>query len=154
MQPLHTQRSRRSQPPYYRVNGWSPNTDGPTRHHPYISHALFYLTLFAVETALLGPLLWSGATNAWPIWKIVSVLLANLFFALMAGNHHISRFSKHLAAALVLAGLSMLTLVALTAFITPTASGLRILVYAWTCALLVNALHYYPSRHFKARKRY
>ena len=154
MQPLHQQRSRRAHPEDYRphVNGWL--SDRPTRYHPYAKHAVFYLVLFAAETALLGELLWSGATDHWPVWKIVSVLLANLFFALMVGNHHISRFSKHLAAGLVLAGLCMLILVALSAFITPTISGLRILIYAWACALLVNALHYYPSRRNRARRRY
>lgn len=115
---------------------------------------IFYLALFIAEALLLGELLWSGATDHWPVWKIVSVLLANLFFALLAGNHHISRFSKHLAAGLVLAGICMLALVALTAFCAPTISGLRILIYAWLCSLLINALHYYPSRHTRTRKRF
>jgi hypothetical protein len=169
MQPRQQSRARRVQTEKYRArpdqpahhvqafdhhtrqNGWM-SDNRPTRYHPYAKHAVFYLALFVAEAALLGEQLQTGATDDWPIWKIVSVLLANLFFALMAGNHHISRFSKHLAARLVLAGLCLLILVALTTLIAPTLSGLRITVYAWLCALLVNALHYYPSRHIKAKK--
>lgn len=170
MQPRQQSRSRGIQTEKYRVhpdqpahhvqpfdhhtrhNGWVPN-ERSTRYHPYAKHAVFYLALFVAEATLLGEQLQTGATSDWPVWKIVSVLLANLFFALMAGNHHISRFSKHLAAGLVLAGLCLLILVALSALIAPTLSGLRITIYAWLCALLVNALHYYPSRYIRAKKR-
>jgi hypothetical protein len=148
MQPLRFRRSRRAQS----ASGWS--STRPVLRHPYASYALFYLALFASEAILLGYVLWSGATSAWPVWKVASVILANLLFALMVGNHHISRASKQIAADIVLAGVSMLALIALTVFVAPDSSSLKILAYAWLCALLVNILHYYPRKRFKTRKRY
>jgi len=154
MQPLHTQRSRHSNLSYPRANGWLLKDARPAHHHPYARYALFYFVLFAVEITLLGALLWSGATSTWPVWKVANIALVNLCFALLAGNHHISRNSQHLAANLVLAGFSLLVLVVLTAFVTPGASGLKILAYTWICVLLINALHYYPGRRSRARKRF
>lgn len=148
MQQLPFRRSRRAQS----ADDWSSERRSVLRH-PYASHALFYLLLFAIEAALLSYVLWSGAAGSWPIWKVASIILANLLFALMAGNHHISRACKQIAADLVLAGVSMLTLIALTIFVAPAGSGPEILIYAWLCALLVNILHYYPRKRFKARKR-
>lgn len=146
MQPSHVRHSRRVQS----ARGWS--AARPALRHPYASHALFYLTLFVGEATLLGYVLWSGASSLWPAWKVVSIVLANLLFALMAGNHHISRASRRIAADIILAGLSMLTLIVLTVFIAPDDASLDILAYAWLCALLVNILRYYPRKRFTTRK--
>lgn len=152
MQPLHIHRSRRSPFSRYPKNGWS--NDKPAHYHAHARRALFYLVLLTAEIVLLGSQLWLHETSTWPVWKVGSIVLANMLFALIVGNHHISRMSQHLAASVVLAGLSMLTLVVLSALLTPDASGLKVLVYAWICALLVNVLHYYPGRHIKTRRRF
>jgi hypothetical protein len=151
MQPLQSRRSRRSAVAHSHAKGWS--TDRLVRRHPYASHALFYLTLLAIETSLLGYVLWSG-TDTWPVWKIASIVLANMLFALIAGNHHFSKASKQIAADIILAAISMLTLSALTIFVASSPGGLKILAYAWLCALLVNILHYYPGRHLRTKRRY
>ncbi len=150
MQPLQFRRSSRSGVAHYHEKGWS--TDRLVRRHPYTSHALFYLSLFAIEAALLGYVLWSG-TSTWPAWKFASIVLANMLFALIAGNHHFSKASKQIVADIILAAISMLTLVALTAFVASSTGSLKILAYAWLCALLVNILHYYPGRHLRAKRR-
>lgn len=151
MQPLHIHRPHRSPFSRYPKNGWS--DERPARYHAHARHALFYLALLTAEIGLLGSLLWLRETSTWPVWKVGSIVLANMLFALIVGNHHISRTSQHLAASVVLAGISMLTLVALSALLTPDASGLKVLAYAWICALLVNMLHYYPGRRIRARRR-
>lgn len=151
MRPLQFRRSRRSGAAHYQTKNWS--ADRLARYHPYASHALFYLTLLAIEASLLGYVLWSG-TGIWPLWKFASIVLANMLFALIAGNHHFSKASKQIAADIILAAISMLALIALTVFVALSAGGLEILAYAWLCALLVNILHYYPGRHFRTKKRY
>jgi hypothetical protein len=151
MQSLQSRRSRRSEAAQAHAKTWS--TDRLVRRHPSASHALFYLTLLAVEMSLLGDVLWSGM-DTWPVWKIASVVLANMLFALIAGNHHFNKAGKQIAADIILAAISMLTLIALTIFVAASPDGLKILVYAWLCALLVNILHYYPGRHLRTKKRY
>src|SRR5579883_3245565 len=150
MQSLPSRRSRHAEAAHYHAKGWS--TDRLMHRHPYASHALFYLTLLVLEISLLGYVLWSG-TATWPIWKIASLVLANMLFALIAGNHHFSKASKQIAADIILAAISMLALIALSIFVASTASGLKILAYAWLCALLVNILHYYPGRHVRTKRR-
>jgi FlaA1/EpsC-like NDP-sugar epimerase len=122
------------------------------RHHPSTNHVLFYLALFTTEATLLGSVFWSG-TNVWPTWSIASIVLANLFFALIAGNHHFGKVSKQMAAHIILAALSLLTLVALTILVAFRPGGPAILAYAWLCTMLVNILHYYPGRSWKTKKR-
>jgi len=150
MQPLQFRRSRRSGAAHHHKKGWS--TDRLVRHHPYASHALFYLTMLTIEVSLLGYVLWSG-TITWPAWKFASIVLANMLFALIAGNHHFSKASKQIAADIILAAISMLALVALTVFVASSAGNLAILAYAWLCALLVNILHYYPGRRIRTKRR-
>jgi high-affinity K+ transport system ATPase subunit B len=77
-----------------------------------------------------------------------------MFFALIASNHHHhSRVRQQIAANILLAAISMLTLVIVTILVTYSASGSAILVYAWLCALLINILHYYPAQHWKTKQR-
>lgn len=151
MQPLPSRHSRRWKTARYRKKSWP--AARLVHHHHYASHALFYLALFTAETVLLGYVLWSGP-HIWPTWSIASIVLANMFFALIAGNHHVSKASKQIAADILLAALSMLTLVVLTILVAFSANGPAILAYAWLCALLVNTLHYYPGRSWKARRRH
>jgi hypothetical protein len=152
MQPLHVHRPRRSPFARYPKNGWS--HEKPVRYHSHARYMLFYLALLLAEIALLGSLLWLHDTGTWPVWKVGSIILANMLFALIVGNHHISRTSPHLAASVVLAGISMLILVVLSTLLTPDANGLQVLAYAWICALLVNVLRYYPGRRIRARRRF
>lgn len=136
MQPLHTRRSNRSHRSYYREN------------------TLFYLALFIAEAAMLGGFLLFDATTTWPIWKVASIVLADMLFVLLASAHRTSRASGRLGADMLLVGLSMLVLVALSVFVSPDVNGFKIVSYAWICALLVNILHYYPGRQIKARRRF
>ncbi|HEY1349326.1 MAG TPA: hypothetical protein VGF67_06850 [Ktedonobacteraceae bacterium] len=149
MQPLPSRRSRRSGAVHSH-----PKREPDERHrHPSSTHTLFYLTLFTTEAILLSSVFWFG-TQVWPTWSIASIVLANLFFALIAGNHHSGKASKQIAADIVLAALSLLTLVALTILVALHSGGPAILAYAWLCTLLVNTLHYYPGRSWTTRKRH
>jgi Na+-translocating ferredoxin:NAD+ oxidoreductase RnfD subunit len=130
------------------------NTPGarPARRSPSVSSALFYLALWIVEAFLLGSALWS-ATGTWPAWSIVSIVFANMFFALSAGHHPSGKVSKPIAPDVLLAAASMLILVVLTIHVTDSASGPAVLIYAWLCALLVNILRYYPARPWQTKRQ-
>jgi len=122
------------------------------RRYPQVSSALLYLALFTAEAFLLGIALWS-MHGTWPAWGVVSIVFANMFFALIAGHHHSSKLSKQMAADILLAAVSLLMLIVLTILVISSASGPALLIYAWLCALLVNILHYYPARPWKTRQR-
>lgn len=152
MRSLNSHRPRHSRVPRARVQSWLSNTS--TGSHSSTGHVLFYLVLFGSEIALLWIFFRSGETGTWPLWKNVSIILANLFFLFMVGNHHSSRINRRLAANLILAGLSMLFLIGLSAFISQNIIGQEILVYAWGCVLLINSLRYYPGKRLKTRRRF
>jgi hypothetical protein len=152
MQPLHIHKARGFHTSHQRQSAW-PSRRAAHRHS-YVNSTLFYLSLLAAEVALVGSSIAFEAVGTWPLWKIGSIVLANMFFALVVGNHHVNRGRKHLAADIILAGLLLLMLVALSTFVASSTGGLEILVYAWLCALLLNTLHYYPRKQSSTRKRW
>lgn len=124
----------------------------PAHRFPPLSFRLLYLALFTAEAFLLGFSRWSVG-GIWPGWGLVSIVFANLFFALIAGHHHSNKASKQMPADILLAAASLLALTVLTILVISSASGPALLIYAWLCAFLVNILRYYPARPWKTRQR-